>query len=111
MRQSVLKSVHGRLDRVAELGLDAARRMGHGGSAWSLPRGLNVLRQPQDGAPSATAGVLSPTQRNVLSEPDDAGITGGTRSLTRRVLGLNVTAAPRKAAGAVPFVAPRRQAA
>jgi hypothetical protein len=27
-----------------------------------------------------------------LREPEDAGLTGGTRSLMRRVMGLNVTA-------------------
>ncbi len=107
-RQSVLQSMHNRLDRVAELGMDAARRVGHGDSAWSLPRGLNVLRQPQDGAPAVAPNPLTATQRNVLSEPDDARITGGTRSLSRRLLGLNVTSAPRKVVAAVPVMGTRR---
>jgi hypothetical protein len=99
------------LDRVAELGMDAAHRVVHGGSAWSLPRGLNALRQPQDGAPANAPHVLTPSQRNILSEPDDAGMTGGTRSLNRRVLGLNVTAAPRKPVTAIPVMGPRQQVA
>jgi hypothetical protein len=107
-KQSVLQSVHNRLDRVAELGMDAARRVGQGHSAWSLPRGLNVLRQPQDGAPAVVLNSLAATQRNVLSEPDDARLTGGTRSLSRRLLGLNVTSAPRKVVAAVPVMVTRR---
>ncbi|HEX5284789.1 MAG TPA: hypothetical protein VFW30_11780 [Bryocella sp.] len=31
-----------------------------------------------------------------LREPEDAQLTGGTRSLMRRVMGLNVTAGARK---------------
>jgi hypothetical protein len=107
-KQSVLQSVHNRLDRVAEIGMGAARRVGHGDSAWSLPRGLNVLRQPQDGAPANSPNPLAEKQRNALSEPDDARITGGTRSLSRRLLGLNVTSAPRKVAAAVPVMGTRR---
>ena len=33
---------------------------------------------------------------NVLNEPEDAKLTGGTRSLTRRLMGLNVTEEARR---------------
>jgi hypothetical protein len=82
-------------------------------------RQRNLLLQPQDGAldvaqpvlslfgttgklPPVTAGRPSFTtisrHDHLLSEPEDAKLTGGTRSLMRRVLGLNVTDALRKPA-------------
>jgi hypothetical protein len=86
--------------------------------AWSVPEANNRLKQPQDGATevskvtAAMDGVRDPNGRVVrfpASEPEDARITGGTRSLMRRVMGLNVTARPgaRKPArvmGTVPAV-------
>jgi hypothetical protein len=88
----------------------ASRRTGHGSLPW-LPQAATQLRQPQDGAsteqgshanprrlspvrtslhnPLLRSLVRSPNLRHVLEEPEDAGLTGGTRSLTRRVLGLN----------------------
>jgi hypothetical protein len=80
---------------------DTSRRTSHG-NAWSLPLGTGLLRQPQDGAPTtlgSTAKALLNSlhpHANPLAEPDDASLTGGTRSLTRRLMGLNVTSAPRK---------------
>jgi hypothetical protein len=38
---------------------------------------------------------------NLLNEPEDARLTGGTRSLTRRLLGLNIMTVSRKTAAAV----------
>jgi hypothetical protein len=73
--------------------MPVARRVGHGSSAWSLPMGVTSLRQPQDGA---FASRTSPRQikahhdGSLLVEPEDAGLTGGTRSLMRRLIGLNV---------------------
>lgn len=90
-------------------------------------RQRNLLLQPQDGALDMTQPIFSEIARPVLSlfgttgklpsasaakpstttlsrrdhllfEPEDAKLTGGTRSLMRRVLGLNVTDAPRKPA-------------
>jgi hypothetical protein len=82
-------------------------------------RQRNLLLQPQDGALDVaqpvlslfgTTGKLTPASAgrpsvttisrrdHLLSEPEDAKLTGGTRSLMRRVLGLNVTDAPRKPA-------------
>jgi hypothetical protein len=74
------------------------RRMGHGGSAWSLPLAGKILRQPQDGAPRA---ATIPFAENLLHEPEDATLTGGTRSLTRRLLGLNFSGGAKKTADAV----------
>jgi hypothetical protein len=93
----MVQGVRNGLDQVAGLAGDT-RRMVHGGSAWSLPRGLNGLRQPQDGAPTAVAVPPLERKRAVLLEPEDAGMTGGTRSLTRRLLGLNVADGPRRPA-------------
>jgi hypothetical protein len=92
----------------------AFRRNGHGGNPWSRTSGLS---QPQDqddaigthariteisarlyGRPTEAAGVV------VMDEPEDAHITGGTRSLTRRLTGLNVI--PRPGAKPVQRVAP-----
>jgi hypothetical protein len=82
----------------------AFRRTGHGGTPWS---GTKELSQPQDqdkaigthtriteisarlyNRPVEVAGVM------VMGEPEDAHITGGTRSLTRRLTGLNVIPRP-----------------
>jgi hypothetical protein len=49
------------------------------------------LYQPQDGA-QETGTLLSARKRLGFREPEDARLTGGTRSLMRRVMGLNVTA-------------------
>jgi hypothetical protein len=72
----------------------------HGGSAWSLPSRERVERQPQDGSLTNPARIAEMPSRNngakLECESDDSSITGGTRSLTRRVLGLNVTAVRRK---------------
>jgi len=84
----------------------AVRRNGHGGTPWA--RTLE-MSQPQDGAlgiqariteisahlHSGTIGVIS-----FLDEPEDAQITGGTRSLSRRLTGLNIL--PRRTLGAKP---------
>ena len=70
-----------------------ASRQGHGGSAWSLPFAEAGMMQPQDGSVENRSRVSSmrPHQNiDGLHEPEDARLTGGTRSLDRRVLGLNV---------------------
>lgn len=78
---------------------DAARfgykRIGHGGMAWTAAANADELHQPQDGAQEA--GILyTAMSRLAHREPEDARLTGGTRSLMRRVMGLNVTSAARK---------------
>jgi hypothetical protein len=71
----------------------ASRSGGHGGTAWSLPFAEARMLQPQDGAVDTRSRLASiRSQKNIdgLHEPDDARLTGGTRSLDRRLLGLNV---------------------
>ena len=66
------------------------KRSEHGGSAWTAAS-AGKLHQPQDGA-QETGTLLTARTRLLLREPDDARLTGGTRSLMRRTMGLNVTA-------------------
>lgn len=68
-----------------------SKRIAHGGGAWSLPDAQDPLRQPQDGI-SRSEDMHQRMRRSPGREPEDAGMTGGTRSLMRRVMGLNVTA-------------------
>ena len=70
------------------------RRVGHGGVRWASD---SELRQPQDGALEPRTGVVDisaraqrgPLRAIAAREPEDARLTGGTRSLMRRMLGLN----------------------
>ena len=71
----------------------ASRHGVHGGTAWSLPFAEPGMLQPQDGAVDTRtrlASMRSHQHRDGLHEPEDARVTGGTRSLDRRLLGLNV---------------------
>ena len=99
-----------------------SKRIAHGNVAWSVPPAHQRLIQPQDGAadlskvtvPIDAAG--EPNGRMVRfpsREPEDAGMTGGTRSLMRRVMGLNVTARPgtRKPAASMATNVPAAQIA
>jgi len=63
-----------------------ARRSSHGGMAFLLG---HHTAQPQDGA-QRPAAVLPMRPSQMGSEPEDAFLTGSTRSLFRRVMGLNV---------------------
>ncbi len=67
------------------------KRVVHGGVAWTASAKADSLHQPQDGAQET--GTLYTARRIGLREPEDAQLTGGTRSLMRRVMGLNVTSA------------------
>jgi hypothetical protein len=74
----------------------STRRGGHGGTAWSLPFTEPGMIQPQDGAVDTRtrlANIRSHQHSDVLHEAEDARLTGGTRSLDRRLLGLNVLSA------------------
>jgi hypothetical protein len=89
-----------------------ASRQGHGGTAWSLPfaeAGTGMM-QPQDGATetrSKLSSMRAQSSVDGLHEPEDARLTGGTRSLDRRLLGLNVlNAYVRRTATAVKVVKP-----
>lgn len=44
--------------------------------------------------------ISSNLHTNLLNEPEDARLTGGTRSLTRRLMGLNIIATYQKTAKA-----------
>ena len=68
---------------------DLVRRVNHGGAAW-LKRRDQELRQPQDGALTLQDGTDHEHTR--LEEAKDAQMTGATRSLGNRLLGLNVAA-------------------
>lgn len=100
--------------RLREAGIGSSRPH-HDGNGWMhVP--AEDRRQPQDGAPKAAGKVLpSPVlhfsrsaphlERGLLMEPEDARITGSTRSLTRRLMGLNIA---RPSAAPQPIqVAPR----
>ncbi len=76
-------------------------RRGHGGTAWA---NNYSLKQPQDqdgvSAVRDTASRITNISTRLqlavsggatLVEPEDARLTGGTRSLVRRLLGLNIT--------------------
>lgn len=70
------------------------RRTVHGGTAWGA-RSENDMRQPQDGGldldvRSRVAEISAHLNRMNFVEPEDARITGTTRSLMRRLTGLNV---------------------
>jgi hypothetical protein len=80
---------------------EAASRRGHGSIEWA---NNYSLRQPQDqDGTSAARDVISKITNigsrlqhaafggATLVEPEDARLTGGTRSLMRRLMGLNIT--------------------
>ena len=75
-----------------------SRRTEHGSTAWASS---SALRQPQDGAAENSDSDVRARVTDIGSrfhkkaaavEPEDAGMTGGTRSLVRRLMGLNVMA-------------------
>jgi hypothetical protein len=75
----------------------------HGGNGWSNPFAGQVMTQPQDGAVDTRtrlANIRSHQHSDVLHEAEDARLTGGTRSLDRRLLGLNVLEMYRKRSAA-----------
>jgi hypothetical protein len=99
--------------QIAAVTIAATRRSGHGETAWSLRSNPGRLFQPQDGTAdnrSRLATLRPRPQVGVLQEPEDATLTGGTRSLTRRLLGLNV-ASKRMVSPLVAGSAPRAKVA
>jgi hypothetical protein len=72
------------------------RRTAHGGTAWGArPDSDTEMYQPQDGgidldARSRVTEISAQLNRTSFIEPEDARITGTTRSLMRRLMGLNV---------------------
>ncbi len=94
MPQPRINSWTSRTGEVVRVPLMASRRE-H--AAWSMPfaaqTGEQTMRQPQDGAEdprTRLATMLSHQHSDGLHEAEDARLTGGTRSLDRRLLGLNV---------------------
>jgi hypothetical protein len=91
-----LNSSNSWMDKAGELVRMPAmstRRGGHGGTAWSKPFTEPGMIQPQDGAVDTRtrlASIRSHQHSDALHEAEDARLTGGTRSLDRRLLGLNV---------------------
>lgn len=73
------------------------KRAGHGGVAWTASANADSMHQPQDGA-QENGTLYTAMSRLANREPEDARLTGGTRSLMRRVMGLNVTTGARKLA-------------
>jgi hypothetical protein len=68
-------------------------RVAHGSTAWAVTAAADVnLHQPQDGVLAQRRRVtdIASRIRKVVGEPDDARLTGGTRSLMRRLSGLNI---------------------
>lgn len=85
----------------------AVRRNAHGGTAWGA-RPEEELRQPQDGGAeldvrSRVAEISAHLSRTGFIEPEDARITGTTRSLMRRLMGLNVISRMAQKAAAAPL--------
>lgn len=66
----------------------------HGAMGWAAQSTDDMadLYQPQDGVNESRARVadIGSRLRRVSGEPEDARITGGTRSLMRRLSGLNI---------------------
>lgn len=62
----------------------AIKRTAHGSSAWVVPQHLKSCWQPQDGAAHATTAFDS--------EPAPTPATDSSRSLARRLMGLNIPA-------------------
>lgn len=85
-----------RSGEVLRMPVIAAQGGAHGGTAWRLPfaaQAQQSMMQPQDGAVDARtrlASIRSHQHSDLLHESEDARLTGGTRSLDRRLLGLNV---------------------
>ena len=68
-------------------------RVAHGSTAWAVTTAADVnLHQPQDGVLAQRRRVtdIASRIRKVVGEPEDARLTGGTRSLMRRLSGLNI---------------------
>lgn len=88
-----------RLHRMQTPVAETPRRTTHGSCAWTLPFGTTTLRQPQDGVPrdGALTGSSQPVsstrvkqlRSRAATDTDDDRLSGATRSLSNRVLGLN----------------------
>lgn len=98
MKSAVL-GLKDRLASKARYGTMFGPRRNYAGVSWAT---AEELGQPQDGVADAREMSDSGTHRvvgrmNTIEEPEDAGLTGTTRSLGRRLLGLNVVDRPKPA--------------
>jgi len=105
-RMNSLNSWISRTGEVTPMPVISTPRSGHGGTAWSAPftDTDQTMIQPQDGAVDTRtrlANIRSHQHSDVLHESEDARLTGGTRSLDRRLLGLNVVETYRKSCSSV----------
>jgi hypothetical protein len=97
-----LTNAAARLHRMQPLPAEAPRRTTHGSCAWTLPFANNSMRQPQDGALTVSAQPVSSARLRSLRSratagTDDDRLSGATRSLASRILGLNGFASRRPA--------------
>jgi hypothetical protein len=75
---------------------ETPHRVAHGSTAWAVtppPAEDANLYQPQDGAGEQrrrVTDIASRLRKISAGEPEDARLTGGTRSLMRRLSGLNM---------------------
>jgi hypothetical protein len=102
LMQSRMNSLVSRSGEVVRMPVISTRRGGRGGNGWSTSFGEQGLIQPQDGAVDTRtklANIRSHQHSDGLHESEDARLTGGTRSLNRRLLGLNVLEPGRKGVG------------
>ena len=105
---STLKSKLAPQSRFGPVSDSSSHRTAHGGAAWVVAAAANIHYQPQDGAPdprialrSQITDIASRLRSAFSGEPEDARITGTTRSLSRRVSGLNNVSAIRRAVASV----------
>ena len=115
-RMNSLNAWISRTGEVTPMPVISKRRGGHGGNGWSqpFPDTDQTMIQPQDGAVDTRtrlANIRSHQHSDVLHEAEDARLTGGTRSLDRRLLGLNVVETYRKGCSAVIAEIPRTEVA
>lgn len=97
--QSRMRALMGRAGDMVRMPVVSTQRGGHGGNGWGAPFAEQVMTQPQDGAVdmrAKLANIRSHQHSDGLHEAEDARLTGGTRSLNRRLLGLNVLETQRK---------------
>lgn len=96
-------TLQGNRSGLSRMPIPVIRRGGRGGNAWLLPM-AEAMSQPQDGAATSLSQLVSMRSHlhsNVFNEPEDARLTGGTRTLARRVMGLNVIPEKRTAVASV----------
>jgi len=91
-----LKSKESPHSRPAPGPQETPHRVAHGSTAWAVSAAANAnvnLYQPQDGVVAQRrriTDIASRLRKITAGEPEDAGLTGGTRSLMRRLSGLNM---------------------